>query len=62
SNQTATHVELRGNGLRTGVQFPPAPPKTLTKASKDDNLEAFFIVKTIAYRLKGDKGFCGLAG
>jgi hypothetical protein len=25
-------------------------------------LEAFFIVKTIAYRLKGDKGFCGLAG
>ena len=26
SNQTATHVELFEEGLRTGVQIPPAPP------------------------------------
>ena len=25
-NQRTTHVELSGEGLRTGVQFPPAPP------------------------------------
>src|SRR6476620_2674175 len=25
-NQTATHVELYEKGLRTRVQFPPAPP------------------------------------
>src|SRR6218665_3203193 len=31
SNQTAKHVDLPGKGLRTRVQFPPAPPLKLAK-------------------------------
>ena len=42
----ATHVELFEEGLRTGVQIPPAPPYPLTKAANDIQLVAFFFGKS----------------
>ena len=49
TNQSATHVELSGDGLRTRVRFPPAPPfKAPQGATKDQRrqvnqpLSAFF--------------------
>ena len=45
----ATHVELFEEGLRTGVQIPPAPPDHPLKAAKDNYLAAFFIGKSTTY-------------
>ena len=48
-NQNATHVELLIEGLRTRVQFPPAPPYRMTEAANDIQLAAFFIGKSMTY-------------
>ncbi|MFM8509918.1 MAG: hypothetical protein ACKOCU_06290 [Betaproteobacteria bacterium] len=59
---TAIGDAARVRHRRTPVRFRIPPPKALTKSSMDDNFGAFFILKTMAYRLGGDKGFCGLTG
>ena len=40
----ATHVELREEGLRTGVQIPPAPPFQRPRASTKIRWTPFFFV------------------
>jgi hypothetical protein len=56
SKQNAKHVDLPEEGLRTRVQFPPAPPSTKTKAAKEHHLAAFFIGKSGTYAAGTDKG------
>jgi len=58
----ATHVELREEGLRTGVQFPPAPPPQMTKAAKDVYPAAFFYGKSTAFMSRTDKNRCWQTG
>ncbi len=43
----ATHVELYEKGLRTRVQFPPAPPLQTIKAASDIQLAAFFLLESM---------------
>ena len=55
-NQTTKHVDLLEDGLRTGVQIPPAPPYDLTKAANDIQLAAFFLWQTYNSQRNGLRG------